>query len=170
MADRRVQRTRNALVGAFNALVLGGRRGRIGVAEVVQGAGVGRSTFYDHYSGVEALHLDALRGPLSLLAEAAVGEGDEAALGRLLDHFWEFRHRARESFGEPAERLLAGLIEDRLGARSLTVPTRIAARQLAAGVLATVRVWVKGEAWCPADELAAAIHRSGRAQVAALEG
>lgn len=166
--DQRSQRTRAALVQAFNELVLAGRRGRIAVAEVLARAGVPRSTFYDHYHGTDALHLDALRGPLSILADAVTGGGDEAMLARLLGHFWEYRQRARDSFGAPAERLLATLIEDRIAELNLSMPNELASKTLAASALAPIRAWVRAEAWCPPETLAASICRIGRAQLDAL--
>ena len=53
--DRRAQRTRRALVGAFNGLLF--ERGYLGirVEDVADRARVGRSTFYEHFRGKEAL-------------------------------------------------------------------------------------------------------------------
>ena len=168
MVDRRVQRTRHALIEAYNALVLGRRPAQFGVPDIIKRAGVGRSTFYDHYSGADALHLEALRGPFTILAEAAAGDGEETKLTRLLDHFWEYRTRARLVFDQAAERLLAAMVEERLEGAMLTVPARIAARQLAAAALTPVTAWVRAEAWCPAADLASAICQSCRAQRGAL--
>lgn len=168
MVDRRIRRTRHALIEAFDAIVLSGRRGRIGVLEVVKRAGVGRSTFYDHYSGAEALHLDALKRPLSILADAAAGVPDPAKLTRLLEHFWEFRQRARDSFNSATERMLSEMVRERLADIPLAIPHTIAARQLAASALTPVTAWIRAEAWCPAPELAEAICRSCRAQLDAL--
>ena len=168
MVDRRVQRTRHALVEAYNSLVLGRRPATFGVRDIIKRAGVGRSTFYDHYSGADALHLDALRGPFAILAEAAAGDCEAKKLTRLLEHFWEYRARARLVFDGAAERLLATMIEERLEGAALTVPTRIASRQLAAAALAPVIAWVRAEAWCPPAELATAICRAGHAQRQAL--
>lgn len=168
MADRRVQRTRHALIEAYNRLVLSRRQQNVRVPEIVHESGVARSTFYDHYSGEPALRLDALRRPFTLLADAAAGNGDETKLTRLLEHFWEFRARARSSFDEGATRLLATMVEERLNGTALTVPTRIAARQLAASALTPITAWVRAEAWCPASNLAAAICLSCRAQRHAL--
>ena len=168
MVDRRVQRTRHALIEAYNSLVLARRPAKFGVPDIIERAGVGRSTFYDHYSGADALHLDALRGPFEILADAAAGSGDEKKLTRLLDHFWEYRARARQVFDAAAERLLAAMVEERLEGAALTLPARIAARQLAAAAPTPVTAWVRAEAWCTPADLAAAICRAGRAQRGAL--
>jgi len=165
--DRRVRRTRGALIAAWNHLVLNRRRD-IRVGDVVAVAGVGRSTFYDHYSSAEALHLDALRGPFSLIADAAAGRSDGSKLLYLLEHFWEYRSSARQSFDGSAERLLASMIEERLAGEQLSIPGRIVSRQLAATVLTPIVAWVSGEAWCTPAELAGAILCSARAQLGAL--
>ncbi|HEX9931610.1 MAG TPA: TetR/AcrR family transcriptional regulator [Allosphingosinicella sp.] len=108
--DRRVDRTRGALIGAFNRLFLARRRGPVKVAEIVAEAEVGRSTFYEHYRGADDIFLEALKGPFAGLADAASGAGDAAAIEPLLAHFWDNRQRRREALtgalGERVVRLL----------------------------------------------------------------
>jgi AcrR family transcriptional regulator len=167
--DRRVKRTRAALIGAFDHLVLSGRRKPIRVADIVAEANVGRSTFYEHYKGADDIHMAALARPFATLADAAAGAGDEARLAALLAHFWENRQRARQSFmgriGDKTSRLLAAMVEDRLrGAEgALAIPLRLAALQLAEAALAPIRGWVTAEAPCTAQALAGAICRCGEA-------
>ena len=174
--DRRVVRTRAALIDAFNQLVLRRRPRKIRVADIVEHAKVGRSTFYEHYSGADAIHLEALSRPFALLADAAAGEGDEARLVGLLAHVWENRQRARETvtgrMGEKAGRLLAGLVEARLAARGVEtlIPRRMAAVQLAEAALAPVRAWLTAEASCTPEALARSLCATGRHLAAALIG
>ena len=164
---RRSLRTRQALVEAFGRLVL--RRHRhIRVADVIEEAGVGRSTFYDHYSGAEALHLEALKRPFGPLADAAAGQGDEESLTSILAHFWDYRQRARQSINGKSERLLAQMIAERLDGQRLRIPARLAARQLAAAALTPVAAWLSGEASCTPRALAQSICRAGTAQAEAL--
>lgn len=74
-------------------------------------AGVGRSTFYDHYSSAHDIHQQALAGPLTLLAEAILGVQTEERLSFLLTHFWENRARARSTlYGEQGEKVAQLLI------------------------------------------------------------
>lgn len=167
--DRRVRRTRAALIGAWNRLVLGRRKRDIKVGDIIAEAGVGRSTFYDHYQSAQALHLDALRRPFGPLADAAAGKGQDMALAHILEHFWDYRERARRTLGEQSQRLLAEMVEERLGSGQLLVARPIAARQLAASAHAAVGSWLSGEAPCSAEVLAKAIARSGEAQVRALK-
>ena len=166
-SDRRVRRTRAALIHAFNWLVLNGRKRRIGVADIIAEAKVGRSTFYEHFGSAEALHMQALAGPFSILADAATGQGDETRLTNLLKHFWDNRGRARETLtsrtGEKAADLLAELVEARLDGQALRLPKRLAAQQLAQAALAPVRGWMMAAAPSDAAALAGAITCGGRA-------
>jgi AcrR family transcriptional regulator len=171
-----VRRTRAALVEAFNHLVLRGGPRTIKVADIVAQAKVGRSTFYDHYSGPEAIHMEALARPFALLADAAAGEGDAERLEGLLRHFWENRQRARDVLqgrtGEKAARLLAELVEERLSRRAAEadIPVRLHAAQLAQAALAPVRGWLLGEASCTAEALARSICEGGRRLVRSRAG
>jgi AcrR family transcriptional regulator len=172
--DRRVARTRTALIEAFNHLVLSRRKKQIRVADIVARANVGRSTFYEHYRSADQLHLEALARPLAMLADAAVGQGDEARLANLLDHFWENRGRARDSLtgrqGERVSRMLADMVEQRLAesARETAIPRRLAAIQLTEAAFAPVRGWLTAEASSTAPVLAHSICRCGQQLVAAL--
>jgi AcrR family transcriptional regulator len=168
---RRAARTREAIVDAFGRIFFERRQRRIRVADVAAEAGIGRSTFYDHFSGAEQVHLAALARPFGILADAAAGRGDAARLERLLAHFWENRQRARDSFGgrsgEQAQRLLAELVERRLEG-GLAVPAALAAQQLAAAALAPVRAWLAGRASATPAALAESLCRSGAALAASL--
>ena len=170
--DRRVARTRGALIAAFNQLVL--QRRRVRVADIAEQANVGRSTFYEHFGGADDIHLEALSRPFAILADAAAGAGDPARLEPLLAHFWENRQRARETLDgrlrARVTRLLAEMIESRLAARDVRtiLPMRLATLQLAEAALAPIRGWIAGEAPCSAVALAPALCRSGARLVGAL--
>lgn len=173
--DRRVARTRDALLGAFNHLLLHDRRRQrdIKVGEIVDRANVGRSTFYEHFSGADAIFLEAARHPFGQLADALTGVTGPEALVGLLDHFWENRALARDALGRldvPITRMVAEMVEERLAAQGMAaaIPLRLAARQLAESGLAPVRGWVSAEAPCTSAALAAAIHRGAAALRAAL--
>jgi AcrR family transcriptional regulator len=170
--DRRVTRTRQALIGAFNHLVLIKRRQRgIKAAEIIAEANVGRSTFYEHYSSADAVMLEAIRHPFGILADALTGKASAESLAPLLAHFWENRALARDTFvrlRDPATRVLTEMIEERIGDAPLTIPTRLAAMQLAETALAPVIGWVTAEAPCTPEALAGAIHACAGAMRTAL--
>jgi len=174
MQDRRIVRTREALIGAFNHLVLHRRQRHIRVADIVAEANIGRSTFYEHFSSADDILLQALARPMAPLADAAAGKGDAGAVTALLAHFWENRQRARDMMAGRMDdrmmRLLAAMVEERLEASSasLAIPVKLAALQLAEAALAPIRGWVAAEAPCSPEALAQAICRCGEAIVAGL--
>ena len=172
--DRRTARTRSALIEAFNHLILHRRQKKIRVSDIIDRANVGRSTFYEHYSNADAIHVAALSHPFAILADAAAGIGDPHALDQLLAHFWENRQRARESLdgrmGDRVARMLADLVEERLIARRIAtaIPMRLAALQLAQAALGPIKGWLLAEAPCTTEKLARSLCRSGEQLLAAL--
>jgi AcrR family transcriptional regulator len=65
--DRRVRRTRQALVGALVELVLEKRYDAITIQNLLDRADVGRATFYAHYRGKDDLLLGSFEGLLEAL-------------------------------------------------------------------------------------------------------
>jgi AcrR family transcriptional regulator len=171
--DRRARRTRAAVLGAFNRLFLDRGRRSIRAADLIAGAKVGRSTFYDHYSSPDEVLLEALRQPFATLADAAAGRGDPAATRWLAEHFWTNRARGRALFDDPrmrdrVSRLLADMVAERLQDTALAIPLPLAAAQLAEAALAPLRAWVRGEASATPEAIAASLCRAGRALREAL--
>ncbi|HKE47228.1 MAG TPA: helix-turn-helix domain-containing protein [Rhodanobacteraceae bacterium] len=172
--DRRIERTRRALVGAFNGLVLEGRRyDRITVADLIARAGVGRSTFYEHYRNKDEVLAEAIRAPFEPLAASVETGVRVPALCEILRHFHENRVHAKVIFAGSARRkisrVLARMLADRLRARAkangATLPASagIAAIELADGQLGTIAAWLAGEIAGDADRLAHALSRTAQA-------
>ena len=158
--DRRTLRTRTAVQDAFIRLIFGGRYDRISTAALIAEAGIGKSTFYEHYRSKDDV-LVAVIDPLFVpLAEAAVGRGGLIPLRAMLDHIWEQRALGRALFeGTPMVRLqrkLAEMIETRLDEASVAqcVPHALMARAAAAAQLTALRAWLTGEVACPSHDLA----------------
>src|SRR4051812_34515750 len=93
--DPRSVRTREAVIGAFSELVLARRYDEIRVEDIVADAGVGRSTFYDHYRDKDDVLVHSMSGLLEVLASAAEPLPDLARLERVLQHFWQNRDLVR---------------------------------------------------------------------------
>jgi AcrR family transcriptional regulator len=176
--DRRVVRTRQALLEAFFGLVSERRYEEIKVHDIVERAGVGRSTLYEHFPGKNAILATSLRGPFSVLAGVIRQPDDAAKLVALLAHFWSNRALARAILTGPMRQrtvaVLTGLIEQRLkgdrvgGPNALIIPIRLAAIQLAEALLAPITAWLLGESRCSADALALALRKTASAIIAAL--
>ncbi len=167
--DRRTLRTRTAVQDAFIRLMFGGRYDRISTAALIAEAGIGKSTFYEHYRSKDDV-LVAVIDPLFIpLAEAAVGRGGLIPLRAILDHIWEQRALGRALFEGATlvrlQRKLAGMIEERLEATSTVqgVPHGLTARAGAAAQLTALRAWLTGEVACSSHDLATWLMLHGRA-------
>lgn len=167
--DRRVQRTRAALLGAFVHLVLDRRYDQITVADIVERAGVGRSTFYEHYENKDELLKAGLMGPFAVLADMVVGAADPAQVLGTIEHFWENRRVGNVLFAGPTRQLvtrtLAATIEARLTARRVGrsepagLPANLASAYLASAQIGLLAEWLSGHTSCPAEIVATALQR-----------
>jgi AcrR family transcriptional regulator len=159
--DPRAKRTREAILGAFATLALGRRYDAIRIADLIAAAGVGRSTFYEHFPGKDAVLVAAVEPILHTLASAALGRATKVQVRAMLDHVWAQRGLARMLFegrtGDRLQRRLATLIAARLAATA-TMPAVAAA----AAQLAMLRAWIRGEVASPAAELATLMIACGR--------
>lgn len=168
---------RPAIIDAFNRLVLAGRDARPRIADVLSEAGVARSTFYEHFDGRDSLLLDALRGPLGVVAGTAAGDGDEDRLVDILEHFRAYRREAAAlltgALSPRILRALADLIAERIdggqidGERKGGERSKIALH-LAEIELGFIRLWLTGETPYAARALARLMIQSAAAQRVAL--
>ena len=159
MQDMPHSRTKARVIEAYNQLVFAKTPPPIRVGQIVAKAGVGRSTFYDHFSSAEDVHLAALSRPLSHLAAPVAGTAGVDHLQWLLEHFQANRPRARETLSgagrDRVTRLLADLISDRVEFDgSGGIPRRLAVMQLAEAMLGPIRLWIVGEVAANPDALA----------------
>ena len=172
--DPRKRRTREALLKSFNSLVLDQRYHDIRIADVLAGAGVSRSTFYEHFASKDALLAASIEGPFSILA-SLLGEHSLPRVQALLEHFWQNRGLARTLFhgagNRPVRATMMAVVERQLrrdpGPR-LRVPPRLAAHAIADALLSPIVAWLNGEAACSAEELALALHATAAAMLDAL--
>jgi AcrR family transcriptional regulator len=165
--ERSSSDTRLAIVEAFNRLVLATRRARPPIAQLLRQAGVARSTLYSHFDDRDSLLLEAMGGPLSIMAGAALGEAPEERLAALLEHFWERRRGATDVLeGQFAKRLTRSLA-DFICAKDSALD-RSDALRIADSLLGFVRLWISGQTPCPALDLARKMIASATAQRWAL--
>lgn len=146
---------------SFNGLVRHRRYRDIRVGDIISGAGVGRSTFYEHFRGKDEVFEQALLRVMVPLADAVDERADGAALDEIVQHFWDVRPMARGLMTGPSApviaRVLVDLIQQRLEAlareRGLqtAIPCRVAAEQIAQSQLAMVRGWLTAETPSPTD-------------------
>lgn len=168
--DQRVRRTREAIVSAFNGMVLRHSFGSIQIGDITGDAGVGRSTFYEHFRNKEELLSHAATTVLGVLATAVDAVPDVARVAGVLRHFRENRRMTLEVLcGEPGPRMqrcLADLIAQRLAERlgcehaATSIPVPLAAAEIAGGQIGLLRAWLESRESCDADTLAASMCRT----------
>jgi len=178
--DKRVERTRRALFGAFYEIVLSRPYDAITVDEIIARAGIGRSTFYEHFKGKDEVLAESVRVPFATLADAMRSRDNTIELVLLLDHFWENRAIAPAMFKGTARTVMAGALvdlieerfkQDRVGSPNpLIIPSRLAATQIAESLLAPITAWMLGEVECSKAALAQALRQTATATLAALRG
>lgn len=132
------------------------------VGEVSHRAGVGRSTFYEHFRDKDEVLRQALQPILKPLAKAAIGEGELRSVEAALEHIGEHRKQAVAMLKGPTrtqvEQALADLIRERLEG---LVPSagentrRLECARLAGAQVAVLLAWLMEEST-----------RSSRAEVA----
>ncbi|MEU4385639.1 TetR/AcrR family transcriptional regulator [Promicromonospora sp. NPDC023805] len=99
-ADRRVRRTHATLHSALIQLVEQKDLGQVSVSDVVEAAGVSRSTFYDHYRDVHELAEAACTSMIDSLIESVpvldpgLIDTPEGPEGSLLDFFTNLAEHA----------------------------------------------------------------------------
>lgn len=158
--DRRSARTRQALTDAFAGLI--GRKGyeAVTVRDVIEAAGVGHSTFYEHFSGKD----DLLRGCFRLLRSelAAASDPDGLAFGAaVFAHAAERRAVYRALAGGPGGRVaveeITGIVTDRLRRyplrhpRGSRLPRDMQQRYVLSTFLAVLTWWLQQEPELPAQ-------------------
>ena len=160
--DRRVRRTRETLHRAMISLILEKGYEAVTVADVVERANVGRSTFYAHYLGKEDLLTAEMNDLRALLAarqrESLARQGDvaERALGfslALFEHAQGYRDIYRALIGERGATIMVSRIRALLAElvqRDLAdlLPTAVANDvpasalvQFTVGALMSILIW-----------------------------
>ena len=150
--DRRVTRTRGAIVDSFNQLVRERSYRSIQVPDILDEAGVGRSTFYEHFKNKDALLLQSASRFFEVLANAVNPDCDPSALTHVTSHFSQVRRMAKDLLASTAFDSIANDIASRIREKlrrrvasstsSNVVLIDLGATQIAYAQLALVREWL----------------------------
>jgi AcrR family transcriptional regulator len=173
--DRRTERSRSALMGAFIEILLRDGYESVTVEGVAERANVGRSTFYMHYRGKEDILKQSMTRPSSHLAVIVGHDVAPDALVPVLEHFREQRRANRVFFNWPVRQLwvkcLAEMIEPRLAslARHMharpVLPLPLVALEIAEAQIALVTHWLLGNFAAKPDAVAEALIAATRGLV-----
>jgi len=149
--DRRVRKTRAAINTAFSHLMFTREFDEIRIEDIIAGADVARSTFYQHYRGKDDV-LCAVMGfhILDPLSRAGLRTEPSYELLQLAGHVWENRRLARSIFWGSTRaaivRNLAGKIERVLkdSQPASGLPVAYIASTVAHWQIASLEEWLMG--------------------------
>ncbi len=145
-----------AIVEAFVALALERRYDVIRVFDIIDRAGVGKSTFYEHFRGKDDVMLSAMQPIVLALATAASGRAARVYIRSVVEHLWERRSVARPIMDSRAVSILQRRLADAIakhGGRTGADQARLAATGIAAAQLAMLRCWLAGHAPATIDAM-----------------
>jgi AcrR family transcriptional regulator len=158
---------RARLVRAFSEIMLSRPKGRPRMGEVVEQAGVARSTLYEHFGGRDDLLLEAMRHPLSELAKAGAGMPDEDRLTDLLAHLRGRRADTVALLDGPLKPRILRVLSNEIRAHDPDLAPA-AALQLSGVMIELVRLWINGDTPAAASVMAGQIARAAVAQRSAI--
>jgi len=169
--DRRTQRTRAALVGAFQVIMLTDGYDACTPTRLAAAANVGRSTFYEHFASVEELLGVSISQLLGPLAAATLSPRLGPGAVDILQHFWENRRIGKAMLTGGARPVVVAVLAECYEAGLTTQRTRsprLVAAYLTAGVIATLEAWLSGRVQGTPTEIAEALHAAGSSTARAM--
>lgn len=159
--DPRIQRTRASLQDALLTLCKKRDLDEVTISEVVEAAGVNRTTFYQHYPDIDTLLADAL----DCIAEEAHAQlelelpyldegGPRELIAKYLGHVYENAALYRKVFSDTGSPVIVARLTDRVSTiaesglratkpEALNLPIEIAAASLAGSFVGIVRAWLR---------------------------
>jgi AcrR family transcriptional regulator len=177
--DKRFLRTRAWIVQAFNELIFKRAYGGLRTDNIIKRAGVGRSTFYEHFRNKDEVLVHSVSWILAALADAVTEAGDVNRIRGVVDHILDQKAMAEPllvgTTGVAITAELERLINERLCAQGvatcsdLVVPAQLVARQVAEAQMALLRGWLDDSSNCSSTDLATAICLSSRGLITSLE-
>ena len=178
--DRRVARTKAALMSAFVGEILSRGYESVSVEDIARRADVGRSTFYMHYRSKDELLREAVSRPSAILSLIVGSDIDADMVAPQLAHFHEQRRRNGTFFRDPIRRIwtarLAQMMELRLiklaritGAQP-RLPLPLVALQLAELQISLITNWLVEKPALKPETVADALIATTQAQLRALLG
>lgn len=111
---RIVSNSQQKILEAFRQLVLDRSYDDVSVIDVVSLAGVGRSTFYDHFPDKRSLLLVSVNWLLEIMVRCATGQGDESEAMDLVLHLDENRDIGRLLLNSSSSVLISRSLTEKL--------------------------------------------------------
>jgi AcrR family transcriptional regulator len=143
---------------AFAELVVAVRYDKLTTQQIIHRAGIGRSTFYDHFLDKDDVLGQSLSYPLSVLATAIIDKTKTVELMSILNHFWDRRALVRVILQHPTRSVMESTLRQQLIERcdDIKQPSHIYAKSAynASGFLTLLNEWVTGRVALTAEEVA----------------
>jgi AcrR family transcriptional regulator len=156
--------------------VLERRYYEIKIDDIVEQAGIARSTFYEHFKSKDELLASSLEGPFSRLANLVDNITTQEALVEILEHFWQNRAMARGIFTGAIRKkvgfALADMIQNKLAKQLIdkNLPLPLISIQLSEMMLTPISAWLLGQAACSSRVLADVLSKSVAGMMKELKG
>ena len=158
-------KAQQALVDAFNELVLERRYEEIHVADVIKRADVSRSTFYEHFRNKEEILCNNLEAVMFPIANASAGSESAESLSLILDHFAEVTPLALAYFHSPLSQVMSGILgklteevmDSSFAKRIYRIPRNLVSLQLAEANLGLIKAWLESDPRIEAIRIASQI-------------
>ena len=163
--DRRVKRTKMLIFQAFFELVQSSKYYDLKTIHIIEKAGVGKSTFYEHFLNKDDVLQQSLENPMSIIANALFGNIENDKVSKVLSHFWERRVFARVILDHPThevvEKCLRKLIIigfDQTDSVNQNISSATASF-LSSGFLSLLKEWLTGKVSLSVEDMTAIISR-----------
>lgn len=176
--DRRVERTRQALLAALRDLLFERGYDGFAVRDIIERANVGRSTFYEHFESKDDILRESLAHPVEALAASTCEPAGLEGLQMILAHFAEQRKLLHTTMAGSGRGVMARVLSEHIAAyltarlrserRTFAVPVQLAADHIAGAQLGMIESWLVNGLPCDAATLARALRDSTAASIAAL--
>jgi AcrR family transcriptional regulator len=175
--DRRIARTRAAILAAFNRHMFTDGYNSLSATAIAESANVSRSTFYSHFPNCDAVLAESVGRLFAQLAHACLRPTDDGEVAQLCSHFWEGRRLARAILTGRRGEMMVALLADKLqatlaerqrpgGSKRATQFTKSVAIYLASAHIGLLFAWLTGRVPISVQEVASILH-SGSRNVAA---
>lgn len=157
--DRRVKRTKFLVFEAFFEMVQSTRYDEFKTKDIIEKAGIGRSTFYEHFFDKDDVLSQSLESPMLIIAKALISQDDDEDLLRILTHFWERRIFARVILKHPTREVVNRCLQ-KLISSNLDEVTIVNERDrlahisfLSSGFLSLLNDWLSGKLRSTEEEM-----------------
>ena len=171
--DRRVVRTRQAIIEAVTRLIFSKGITSVSMASVADAANVGRSTLYEHFKNKDELLAASIAPLFDALAHGCVAIDDDPEMLSLVTHFWGGRTFApfmlQGRTGQVIGKIMIESFERALVKRPASTKRlpatqcRLAAIYMARGTIGILLDWLTGRVTGSPTEIAAMLRTFGNA-------